>query len=174
MVCCLLNVLFHSLFYLAVYHSFSGAFFSPSIQVCIIVDPSVTKTTHALVTWFTAIYLIGCNVYFFLCFEVPLGLEILLFVSDVSFWIWITFKCKIILDYQLWFWYWTWRETSFSWRDWQAPLLSNDETSASSDCLRLPRSVSGHTIAAAKPDDIPTLLGAHGSGEPSIIVCIHL
>lgn len=52
-----------------------------------------------------------------------------------------------------------------SWRDWQTPLLASDETSASSDCLRLPRSVSGHTIAAAKPDDIPTLLGAHGSGE---------
>ncbi|KAE8741629.1 hypothetical protein FOCC_FOCC012831 [Frankliniella occidentalis] len=52
-----------------------------------------------------------------------------------------------------------------SWRDWQTPLLSSDETSASSDCLRLPRSVSGHTIAAAKPDDIPTLLGAHGSAQ---------
>lgn len=25
--------------------------------------------------------------------------------------------------------------------------------------------MSGHTIAAAKPDDIPTLLGAHGSGK---------
>lgn len=54
---------------------------------------------------------------------------------------------------------------SRSWRDWQTPLLSSDETSASSDCLRLPRSVSGHTIAAAKPDDIPTLLGAHGSAQ---------
>lgn len=54
---------------------------------------------------------------------------------------------------------------SRSWRDWQAPLLTSDETSASSDCLRLPRSVSGHTIAAAKPDDIPTLLGAHGSAQ---------
>ncbi|XP_034236725.1 rabphilin-3A isoform X2 [Thrips palmi] len=54
---------------------------------------------------------------------------------------------------------------SRSWRDWQAPLLSSDEISASSDCLRLPRSVSGHTIAAAKPDDIPTLLGAHGSAQ---------
>lgn len=54
---------------------------------------------------------------------------------------------------------------SRSWRDWQAPLLSSDEISASSDSLRLPRSVSGHAIAAAKPDDIPTLLGAHGSAQ---------
>ncbi|KAJ1524251.1 hypothetical protein ONE63_010766 [Megalurothrips usitatus] len=54
---------------------------------------------------------------------------------------------------------------SRSWRDWQTPLLSSDETSASSDGLRLPRSLSGHTIAAAKPDDIPTLLGAHGSAS---------